>query len=90
MTEEGAQLAVIAAQQRADHDRLGDHETRLRLVEAAVLSLATLPELVKDLEQRQRADEQFRYALPLSLVAALFSAAAAVLSALGTFVFKGG
>lgn len=83
-----AQIAVIAAQQTADHAQLTDHETRLRLVETAVVSLSALPQLVQDLEQRQRDDERFRYALPLASIAAAFSAVAAVVTAVAAI--KGG
>ncbi|MEU4228323.1 hypothetical protein AB0F17_28850 [Nonomuraea sp. NPDC026600] len=59
-------LAVLAARQADDHERVSDHEVRLRLVETAVVSLSALPQIVTDLEQRQRSDEKYRYALPLS------------------------
>lgn len=89
MTGDDTQVFVLAAQQRRDHEQIIDHEGRLRLVEAAVLALGALPDLVRDLEGRQRADERFRYALPLALVAAAFSAAAAVVTAVMTVLGEG-
>lgn len=82
------QVATLAAQQAALREQVADHEARLRLVETAVVSLSALPEIVKDLENRQRADERWRYALPLASVAAAASAVSAIVTAVGTF--KGG
>lgn len=79
---------VIAAQQAADRRQLDDHETRLRLVETAVVALQGLPQLVQDLETRQRSDERWRYALPLASIAALGSTVAAVITAVAAI--KGG
>lgn len=78
-----AQLAVVVAQQQAGREQVNDHEVRLRLLETAVVSLSSLPQIVQDLEQRQRGDERFRYALPVTTIAA---AAAAIASAVGTVV----
>lgn len=78
---EAAQVAVVAAQQTAMGQQVTDHESRLRLVETAVVSLSALPAIVQDLEQRQRADERFRYALPLASIAAACSAIAAIITA---------
>lgn len=82
------QVATLAAQQAALREQVADHEARLRLVETAVVSLSALPEIVKDLENRQRADERWRHALPLASVAAAASAVSAIVTAVGTF--KGG
>ncbi|MEV0822558.1 hypothetical protein [Nonomuraea rubra] len=85
-----AQVAVVVAQQTATRDQVVDHEARLRQVETAVVSLGGLPQLVQDLEQRQRADERFRYALPLASIAAAFSAIAAIITAVAAATGKGG
>jgi hypothetical protein len=85
-----AQVAVVVAQQTATREQVTDHESRLRLVEAAVVSLSALPTIVQDLEQRQRQDERFRYALPLASIAAAFSAIAAIITAVSAATGKGG
>ncbi|WP_055477567.1 hypothetical protein [Sphaerimonospora mesophila] len=79
-TELAAQVAVVSAQQQADHDRITDHEARLRLVESAVVALSSLPKLVEDLEGRQRGDERYRYALPLTALTALGSVVATIIT----------
>ncbi|MBP2703544.1 hypothetical protein JOL79_06990 [Microbispora sp. RL4-1S] len=81
LAQVAAQVAVSVAQQAAHAERLTDHEGRLRLVETAVVSLSSLPTIVQDLEGRQRADEKWRYALPMTALCALFSAVAAVITA---------
>lgn len=89
MTPDPTQWATLVAQQGAVRDHVADHETRLRLVETAVVSLQGLPEIVKDLESRQRSDERWRYALPLATVAAAFSGLGAVVAAVAPLM-KGG
>ena len=85
-----AQVAVVVAQQSMTREQVLAHEARLRAVEAAVVSLSALPQLVQDLEQRQRRDERFRYALPLAAIAAAFSGAAAIITAVTAAIGKGG
>lgn len=82
LAEVKAQVAVVSSQQQADHERIRDHETRLRLVESAVVALSALPKIVEDLEGRQRGDERYRYALPLTALTALVSGAATIIALL--------
>lgn len=82
LAEVKAQVAVVSSQQQADHERIRDHETRLRLVETAVVALSALPKIVEDLEGRQRGDERYRYALPLTALTALVSGAATIIALL--------
>ena len=70
------------AQQTADHAQISDHETRIRLLESAVVALSALPKLVEDLEGRQRGDERYRYALPLAGITAIVSGAATIIALL--------
>lgn len=77
-----AEIAVLAAKQDTNTRRIDDHEDRLRLVESAVVALSSLPKLVEDLEGRQRGDERYRYALPLTALTALVSGAATIIALL--------
>jgi hypothetical protein len=83
------QWATLAAQQAAMRDQVSDHEARLRMVETAVVSLSSLPEIVKDLESRQRDDERWRYALPLSTIAAAVAGLGALAAALAPLLEGG-
>lgn len=77
-----AEIAVLAAKQDTNTRRIDDHEDRLRLVESAVVALSSLPKLVEDLEGRQRGDERYRYALPLTALTALVSGAGTIIALL--------
>lgn len=76
-----AQVAVVAAQQATTAGTVADHELRLRSVEAAVIALQGLPAVLADLETRQRSDEKWRYAVPLTAIAAVIAALGAATAA---------
>lgn len=79
-------LDVLISQHSSLAGMVADHETRLRTIETSHTSaqgaLIELGRDVVDHEQRIRAADRWRYAMPLTTVGALLAGAAAIIGAL--------
>ncbi|MCW2919137.1 MAG: hypothetical protein JWN52_7205 [Actinomycetia bacterium] len=78
-------LDVLISQHSSLAGMVADHETRLRTIEvghtAAVGVVAELGKDVVDHEQRIRAADRWRYAIPLTTLGALLAGTAAIIGA---------